>query len=258
VLLLYVGGVNLVVGTFNLVPGFPLDGGRLLRAALWAWRRDLAWATRVASYAGSSFGFALVAFGLLRLLGGEVIGGLWLVLIGMFLQQAAGASYGQMVARRSLEGVPVHEAMARDVITVPDGITLAELVDGYFWPHHVTSFPVVSGAGPTARPVGVVTIGHVKGVPRARWGATAVREVMAPLRDDLTIEPSASCWEALSRVTGNGVGRLAVLQSGRLVGYLSVRDLMHVLALGGAAREGAAGHRGRPPAVSPGPTGRAA
>jgi Zn-dependent protease len=236
----YLGGVNLLVALFNLVPGFPLDGGRLLRAALWAWRRDVAWATRIASVAGSSFAFLLVAAGTLRLMAGEFVPGAWLVLIGLFLQQAARASYGELIARRSLEPVPVAEAMSRDVIVAPAGASLRHLVDAYFWPHHVGSFPVVADGTPGDGLVGIVTIQHVKAVPAERWTATTVRDVMIPLRDDLTVSASASCWEALRRLTANGVGRLVVRDGGRLVGYISLRDVTHLLALraAGAALDG--------------------
>jgi Zn-dependent protease/predicted transcriptional regulator len=245
-LVMYLGRINLLVAAFNLVPGFPLDGGRLLRAALWAWRRDLIWATRIASTAGTVFGFALIAWGAARLFGGELVGGLWLMLIGMFLHQVASASYAQLVARRSLGRVPVHEAMTREVIAVPADATVAELVDRYFWPHHVASFPVVDGGGPGAALVGVVTIGQVKGVPREEWPSTRVADIMAALRDDLTIGPDASSWEALGKLNRNGVGRLAVVEAGRLVGYLSVRDVTHLLVLETAGGEGPVGRPAGP------------
>jgi Zn-dependent protease/CBS domain-containing protein len=254
-LLLYLGAVNVVIGTFNLVPGFPLDGGRLLRSALWAWRRDLAWATRMASYAGSAFGFVLVGWGGLRVFGGELIGGTWLLLMGMFLQQAASGSYAQFVARRSLGRVSVDEAMTREVVTVPAGATLGTVVDHYFWPHHVTSFPVVEGPGQAV--LGVVTIGHVKQVPRERWPSTTAADVMVRLHEDLTIPPSASCWDALAKLNRNGVGRLAVVQAGRLVGYLSVRDVAHLLMLEAARGDGAVGQGAEPAAARP-PRDRAA
>ncbi|HEV8309848.1 MAG TPA: site-2 protease family protein [Methylomirabilota bacterium] len=230
-ILAYLGAVNVLVGTFNLVPGFPLDGGRLLRSALWAWRGDLGWATRIAGQAGSGFAFVLMAWGGLQLATGEVIGGAWLILIGLFLHQAASASYAQLVARRSLERVPVHDVMARRVVTVPAGAMLDQLVDTYFWSHHVTSFPVTESARDGDGVLGIVTINHVKAVPQEEWPSTAVRDVMIGLSHELSIAPSASCWEALGKLTRNGVGRLVVLHANRLVGYLSVRDVLHVLTL---------------------------
>jgi Zn-dependent protease len=246
----YVGFVNLVVGTFNLVPGFPLDGGRLLRSALWAWRGDLAWATRLASGAGTAFAYLLVAAGGVRLVSGELVGGVWLVLIGLFLLQAAGASYRQLVTRQALEGVSVAEAMTRNVVVVPAGASIAELVDGWFWPHHVTSFPVVSDIARRDGVLGIVTIHQVRAVPREAWGTTRVADVMVKLREDLVIGPWASCWEALARLSTNRVGRLAVREGARLVGYLSVRDVVHLLTLQTAGRERGRGTRG-PAATDP-------
>jgi Zn-dependent protease/CBS domain-containing protein len=248
-LVFYLGAVNVVIGTFNLFPGLPLDGGRLLRSALWAWRRDLGWATRTASHAGSAFGFALMGWGALRAFGGEPFGGAWMALVGLFLHQTARESHVQFVARRSLGRVSVDEAMTREVVTVPARATLGEVVDRYFWPHHVTSFPVVEGPGRAV--LGVVTFDHVKRVPPERWPSTTAADVMVRLHEDLIIPPSASCWDALAKLNRNGVGRLAVVQAGRLVGYLSVRDVAHLLMLAAARGDGVDGRAAEPAATRP-------
>jgi Zn-dependent protease len=131
--------VNFAVGIFNLVPGFPLDGGRILRAALWKWKGSLGQATYMASRVGVGFAFALMALGFLQILSGSVIGGFWFILIGMFLRGAADASYSQMALREALARLPVRDIMAREVVTVPLEATVAQLADA-FWSHHVTSF----------------------------------------------------------------------------------------------------------------------
>lgn len=258
-ILAYLGAVNVVVATFNLVPGFPLDGGRLLRSALWAWRGDLAWATRVASHAGSGFAVFLIVVGALRFVAGETVGGAWLVLIGLFLRQAARASFGELVARRSLEHVPVADAMARDVVVVPATASVEHLVDAFFWRHHVTSFPVVAGPAGRDGVVGIVTIHEVKALPAERWRDTTVRDVMVPMREDLAVTPGTSCWDALGLLSRNGVGRLLVQEGARLVGYLSLRDVLHLLALQTAGGVGAGRERHGPavPRAVP-PMGRAA
>jgi len=223
--------VNVVVGVFNLVPGFPLDGGRLLRATLWRYRGDLGWATRIASQAGQGFGLALIVLGAWRALGGEFLGGLWFVVIGLFLRQAAQTSYQQLVIRRALAPRTVRDAMTRDVIHVPPDLDIARLVDDFFWARHVTSFPVVAGG----RVLGIVSIHALQQVPRDRWTETPVESVMVPLSDDLVVSPDDSLWQALEKVSRNGVGRLAVIDDGRLAGYLSVKDVMHVLAVATAS-----------------------
>lgn len=220
--------VNVAVGIFNLVPGFPLDGGRILRAALWKWKGTLGQATYMASRVGVGFAFALMALGFLQILSGSVIGGFWFILIGMFLRGAADASYSQMALREALAHLPVREIMAREVVTVPLEATVAQLADA-FWSHHVTSFPVVDGG--TVR--GIASVQQVHAVPAEQRMERRVRELMRPLTDDLIVGPDDSVFDALGKASRNQVGRLAVLKNSRLVGYLSLKDITHVLALRG-------------------------
>jgi Zn-dependent protease len=236
-ILRYLGAVNVVVGVFNLVPGFPLDGGRVLRAALWRARGDLQWATRVASRAGSIVGLVLIGLGVLRAFTEEFLGGLWLVLVGVFLRQAAEGTYQQLVVRRALGPLAVRDVMARDVVHVPPDLPLAQAVNDYFWRHHVTSFPVVDGG----RVAGILSIHRLGEVPQDRWATTMVREAMLPLTDALAAAPTDRVPEALDKLSRNGLGRLAVLDGGRLAGYLSLKDVLHVLTVskaGGQARPG--------------------
>lgn len=226
--------VNVAVGVFNLIPGFPLDGGRILRAALWRWKGALGPATYIASRVGIGFAFVLMAAGVLRILAGGVIDGFWLVLIGLFLRGAADASYAQIALREALGRLRVRDVMARDVVAVSPDATVAELVDT-FWSHHYTSFPVVAPDGAVR---GIASVQQVHQVPGDRWPAARVAEVMRALADDLVIRPHDSAFEALQRASRNGVGRLAVVDGSRLVGYLSLKDLTHVLALQGLAPAG--------------------
>jgi Zn-dependent protease/CBS domain-containing protein len=219
--------VNTVVGIFNLVPGFPLDGGRLLRSLLWKLKGSLHWATRVATGVGSGFAFVLIGLGVFRVLRGEFVGGLWFVLIGMFLRQAAQGSYQQLVLRHTLAPLKVQDIMRREVIQVPPDLPVGRVVDEFFWRHHVSTFPIV-GDG---RVVGILTLDRVKQLPRERWAETPARDVMVPFSDALATTPDSSAWEAFEKLARNGVGRLAVMDRGRLVGYLSIRDVVHILAL---------------------------
>lgn len=219
--------VNAVVGVFNLVPGFPLDGGRLLRAALWKLKGNLHWATRMASRAGSAFAFLLMGLGVLRALAGEFLGGLWFVVIGLFLHQAAAGSYQQLLLRRALGPLAVRDVMTREVIHVPPDLTVARVVEEFFWPHHVSSFPVLDGG----QVVGILSLHQLRQVPRERWETTRVRELMLPLTDSLTAGPGDPLWQAFEKLSGNGLGRLAVVERGRLAGYLSVKDVAHIMAV---------------------------
>ena len=222
----YLITVNTMVGVFNLIPGFPLDGGRLLRAILWRWKGSLATATYLASRVGVMFAFTLMAFGAYEIFTGAVVSGLWLVLIGLFLQNAANAGYAQIGLREALVRLPVSHIMARDVISVAPDDTVAALVDR-FWEHHVASFPVAEGD----RVIGIASIGALQKVPREEWPFVRVREIMRPLDETLTVRPTDTTYHALERATANGLGRLAVLDGDRLVGYLSMQDITHVLAL---------------------------
>jgi Zn-dependent protease len=223
----YLTLVNLVVGVFNLLPGFPLDGGRLLRAVLWKAKGNLGWATRTASRVGSGFALLLVALGAVRALGGEFLGGLWLVLIGLFLRQAAEGSYQQHLLRRVLGPLTVRDVMAREVIRISPDLSLAQVIDQFFWPHHVSSFPVVEGE----RVVGVLGLAQLRTTPPDLRVETAVREVMLPVAEPLVAAPGDGLEDALKKLSGNGLGRLAVVENGRLVGYLSLKDVLHVVAV---------------------------
>ena len=244
----YLVVVNVAVGIFNLVPGFPLDGGRVLRAAVWKWKGALDQATYIASRVGVGFAFALMALGVFQIFGGAVLGGFWLIVIGMFLRGAADASYSQMALREALARLPVRDIMTREVITVPVDASVAQLADA-FWAHHVTSFPVVDRDAVR----GIASVQQVHAVPPEQRTQRRVSDLMRPLADDLVVGPDDSAFDALGKATRNQIGRLAVIEHGRLMGYLSLKDITHVLALrglpaqtrgvGGAAR-GPSGRRG--------------
>lgn len=234
--------VNLAVGVFNLVPGFPLDGGRLLRAALWAWKGSLGRATYRASRVGVFFAFALMALGFVQIFVGNLVGGFWMLLIGMFLRGAADTSYSQTALREALGRLPVREIMTREVITVAPDATVEQLAD-HFWAHHVTSFPVVDQG--TVR--GIASVQQVHEVPREQRMQRQVRALMHPVADDLVVGPGDSVFDALAKATRNKIGRVAVVEDSRLVGYLSLKDITHVLALRGLS-DGAPG-AGSGPAV---------
>jgi CBS domain-containing protein len=226
-ILRYLALVNAIVGVFNLVPGFPLDGGRVLRAVLWKVKGDLRRATEIASRAGGVVATLLIVLGVMRGFAGDFLGGLWFVLIGVFLRQAGQASYQQLLVRRALESLAVHEVMTRDVVHVPAEASVGRVVDEYFWRHHVSSFPVVADG----RLVGIVSIRQLGNLPRERWAETAVRDVMQRIDDSLTAAPGDDLWAAFQKLSANGLGRLAVVDGGRLAGYLSAKDVLHVLSV---------------------------
>lgn len=221
----YLSFINLAVGIFNLIPGFPLDGGRILRAALWSLYGDIKKATRVASAFGKGFAYLLMGIGLLYLFYGVVLSGIWLIFIGFFLQEAASSSYQQVAFKKYLNGVKVRGIMTSNVVTVGENLTLTSLVDDFFFKYRLTSFPVLSDEGDVK---GLITIHAVKDVPREKWASTKVSDAMVPLKRDLVVGPSADIFDALTQMAGNGVGRLLVTQDGKLIGIISQRDVMRL------------------------------
>ncbi|HUJ88781.1 MAG TPA: site-2 protease family protein [Syntrophorhabdales bacterium] len=223
----YLGWINGTLAIFNLLPAFPLDGGRVLRSALWSYKGDLNWATRVASRIGSGFGFGMIFLGILSLLRGNFIGGVWWFVIGMFLRNASQMSYQQLVLRKSLEGVRVARFMKRDPITVSLSTSIEELVKNYIYHYHFKMYPVVEGT----HLKGVVTIRRVKQIPPEEWPARTVGEIAEECTTDNTIGPEADATKALEQMNRMGVSRLLVVDHGKLVGIITLKDMLTFLSL---------------------------
>jgi Zn-dependent protease/predicted transcriptional regulator len=223
--LAYLASINVILAVFNLVPAFPLDGGRLLRAVLWYWKGSLRWATRVASAVGGGFGILLIVLGVYRVLIGDFVGGMWWFLIGMFVRFAAQTSYQQVLLREGLRGVPVRRIMTADPITVPSDITVAQLIDDYVYRHHHSMFPVVDDG----RLVGCVGMRDIKRLPRDRWSSTTVSEVMQSCSEATAISPDMDAMEVLQLISRTQNSRLLVTERDRLVGIVTLRNLMNYL-----------------------------
>jgi Zn-dependent protease len=223
----YLAYLNALLATFNLLPAFPLDGGRVLRSGLWHWKGDMRWATRVASQVGTGFAFVLMALGVASVLTGNFVGGMWWFLIGLFLHTAARGSYVQLMTRRALEGEPVRRFMCAEPVTVTPDTTVSELVEEFMYRHHHDMFPVVEGE----RLIGCVSTREVKALSRERWGQVPVREIAKPCSPDNTIDPDEDAVKALALMQRTGNGRLMVVERGRLVGILALKDLLRFLSL---------------------------
>lgn len=222
----YLSLINLLLAVFNLVPAFPLDGGRMLRAALWGWKGDPAWATRIAANAGGAFGFALIALGLFNMVSGNIIGGVWYMLIGFFVRAAAAGSYRQMQARGFFQGEPVRRFMIRDPVTVPPDISIHELVERYIYGHYHEFFPVVE----SARLLGCIGIGQIRNLPRERWPLERVMDVMSPPSPANTVPADMDSLKVLAVMRQTGNSRLLVVEDGRLVGLITLKDLLRLMA----------------------------
>ncbi|MDD5382096.1 MAG: site-2 protease family protein [Candidatus Margulisbacteria bacterium] len=216
--------LNLVVGIFNLIPGFPLDGGRILRAALWNFYQDVRKATAIASALGKAFAFLLIAVGFLELITGSLISGIWLIFIGLFLQEAADTSYRQVAMKKLLSGIRVGSFMTKNVITVPADIPLDRLIDEFFFKYRHASFPVIE----EDKLLGLITLHDVKDIPREKWGETAAKTIMAPINKKLITSKETDALDALAKLAGNGIGRLLVIEDQKLIGIVSQRDIMRL------------------------------
>jgi CBS domain-containing protein len=226
-LIRYLGFLNALLAGFNLVPAFPLDGGRVFRAALWHWRGDLKDATRTASRVGEVFSYVLMGLGVLNVITGNFVGGMWWFLIGLFLKSASSGSYAQLVTKVALEGQPIRRFMTENPITVGSAVTVHDLVEDYVYRYHHEFFPVVDGG----HLVGCVTTRQIKQVPRDEWGLKTVSVIAASSDATNTVDAAEDAAKVLQLMQRSGNARLMVAHNGHLVGIVALKDLLHILAL---------------------------
>lgn len=229
----YLAIVNGMLGLFNLIPGFPLDGGRLLRAAIWKGTGNLKKATYIASRVGSIVGIAFVLFGFLALFRGYFIFGLWMIMIGFFLRQASSASYFHVVLEGALKGFKVRDAMRRDFISVPAEISIQDLVDDYVFKYRLDCYPVAR-AGELQ---GIVAVEDIKSMSRQQWATTRISEVMRTDADGLGVHPEDDLAAVLRKAVAVRCGHLPVVEAGRIVGVVSKRDILEAMRALAEVRE---------------------
>ncbi len=223
----YLASINGLLVAFNLIPAFPLDGGRVLRAVLWSLKGSLKWATRITCAIGSAFGFLLIMLGVLSVVAGNFIGGMWWFLIGMFLRGAAQMSYQQLLVRRALEGEPVSRFMQPQVHTVPPNVSVEDFVDNYVYRYHHKMFPVADDG----TLVGCMTTRKIRDLPQSEWSEHTVQEVAEVCSDENTIDADADATEALAKMSQNGHSRLIVVHNGELRGVIGLKDMMKFISL---------------------------
>jgi CBS domain-containing protein len=223
--LMWLGYINLVLAAFNLIPGFPLDGGRILRAAVW-WRTgDRSRATRIAARVGSAVAFAFIFYGLWQAFGGGGFGGLWLALIGWFLLEASQGSYAEAAAGELLRGLHVRDLMSADCGLVDRHVRLREFVDDYLLRTGRRCFFVQEDG----RLDGLVTPHEVRAVEKERWPALTVGDVMRPLGDVRSLDPDAPASEALEVLARENVNQVPVVEDGRVQGAVTRGHVLELL-----------------------------
>ena len=212
----YVAQINLILGVFNLIPGFPMDGGRVLRSILWGRKGDFFYATQKASSIGQKIALFFILFGIFSLFTG-VPGGLWLMLIGWFLYTAAQASYRQSALQESLSGVKVRDIMTKDIVTVSPSLTIAQAVDDYFLRYGYGGFPVVDDG----KYLGMITLKEIKDIPRNAFEGTRVNEVYTKHKEEWTISAEEEVTKALEAMIRQDAGRLVVKEGDAVVGLIT-------------------------------------
>ena len=242
----YLAYVNGALALFNLIPGFPLDGGRVLRAILWSTTRDFRRATLIAATVGRAIAFIFIVWGVSQIFAGNFGNGLWIAFIGWFLESAAASQVRQVVLEKALAGHTVAEVMNRNYVTVPASTHLQDLVDRHILGGGRRSFVVTQGD----QAVGLITLGQMKDVPRERWVTTTVAEAMTPVGRLKRVRPDTGLWEATGELDRDGVNQLPVMVDNRILGMLGRDDVMSYLRTlqelgvwpGGRAAAGSASH----------------
>jgi len=222
----YLALINLILAVFNLVPAFPMDGGRLLRGALWG-SIGKARATRIAAGAGTFFAFFLIFAGVFNLLGGASLTGIWYIAIGWFIKDASASSYQQVRLDEALRGVTVQDAMVQGVVTVPGEVSVAEAAREHFLHTGYGGYPVVRGEAV----VGLLCLKDVLRLSAEEREATSVQGAMRPLTDDIVTEPDAPLPAALGKMAQAGTARLLVMHDGQLVGLLTMSGVIRRLKM---------------------------
>jgi CBS domain-containing protein len=223
----YLGLVNALVLAFNLVPAFPLDGGRVLRSILWASTGNLRRASYWASLAGRGFAWFLIASAMLQLFAGNWQSGIWIGLIGLFLNNAAQSSYMQVVLRQALRGKPVSRFMNRHPIVVSPFLNLKDWVEDVVYRYHRKGYPVLSNGCLE----GWIETQALAQIPRAEWYQHTVADVMNRDLQAITISSQSDALQALKKMQQTGSSRLVVTEDDRVVGIISLKDLLEFLDL---------------------------
>ena len=223
----WLGYINLALLVFNLIPALPLDGGRVLRAALWRSKGDLGWATRVGTDIGRIFGYLFIGLGLAMFIFQGSFSGAWLAFIGWFLLQAATAEARYIATEAALHGLRVRDLMVRDPVTVDGDLTVGQFMDEVARSRRFTTYPVVDGG----RPIGLLAFGSVAALPRSEWDSRRVREAMLPLDRVPQLTEDETAIDALTALSSPTSNRGLVVENERLAGLLSITDLTRALEL---------------------------
>ncbi len=221
----YLAFINGLLGLFNLIPGFPLDGGRVFRAIVWGVNKNFRRATLIAASTGRFFGFLFIFLGVWMVLKGNIFNGLWIAFIGWFLESAAGAQVQQQMVHDLLAGHKVSEAMGNGCTHVPGDTPIQKLIDQEVLAHGRQCFLVDRGD----HAVGMLTLHEMKEIPRSSWTTTNAAQAMIPIEKLSSLDPNAEMWTAMEKMGKDGITQMPVVAENNLVGMLSIGDIVKYL-----------------------------
>lgn len=224
----YLSQLNLILGAFNLIPGYPMDGGRVVRAFLWKKTNDFFYATRKASTYGQKIAMFFIIFGIFSIFTG-FSGGLWLMLIGWFLYSASQSSYQQASLQQTLNGIKVRNIMVRDIVTMPSNLTVDAAVNEYFLRYGYGGFPVVDDG----KFLGFITLKEIKDVPRERWKDVKITEIFVPHDKKWEVGEEDEVMKALELMIMEDKGRLVVTDKGSVIGLITRNGIARYIQIMG-------------------------
>jgi Zn-dependent protease/predicted transcriptional regulator len=221
----YAALINAILGAFNLLPAFPLDGGRVFRGSIWKHSNNLVGATRTATRVSEGLSLLMMLGGFVLIIFGDFIDGIWIVVLGWFIKSGAETSLKQTLVGEALTGVSVADIMTKNALTVPPEITVQQLVSDYFLVHHHGGYPVVKDG----QVLGIVTLQCVRNVPKENREYETVQQAMIPCERAVIVKPSTNAFDAMQNMAKNKVGRVLVVDEGRLVGIATREDIVRAI-----------------------------
>ncbi len=217
--------INALLGAFNLIPAFPMDGGRILRAAIWKLKKDLIVATRIASNAGGAIAYLFIFFGLFLILFGGLILGFWFILIGWFIKSGAEASLNQTIISQALSDVKISDIMTKEVHVISPNEFISDAVENYFYKYKHGGFPVAEDGNL----LGMITIQDIRKVNKERWKELQVKDVMTSSEKLIKSQPEEPVASAFIKLSNHNIGRLPVVKDGKLVGIITRSDIIRAV-----------------------------
>jgi Zn-dependent protease/predicted transcriptional regulator len=226
----YLAVINIVLGVFNMLPGYPLDGGRVLRSIVWKVTGSLKRATFIASTAGRVLGFMIIAAGIYFIFTGNFLNGIWLAFIGWFLQSSAQTGYRQLIFETSIKGIKVKDVMNEDIVYVSKDITVQELVDEYFMRYRFGRFPVIEDER-TQKLMGIISLHDVKGVLKEEWPGVKIGDIVKRVSDSEKVDLTMEISDAIKKMGKNNLSHLVVMSGSKLRGIITKSDVMRFIKI---------------------------